>query len=562
MSSSPVPIHRASTYVTSRFDPEFNAQRDGSSHACNPPIPGVDTLSILGRIPRISTFSGASSKADVSFETWKFEVKCIMREKACHKDFLLQGVRKSLRGEACKLCMHLEEDASVETIVRKLEGVYGIVESGTTLLQQFYNAREENDESVAAYGCRLEEIVNRAINRGAVAKEQADEMLRSKLWTGLKDERIRNATRYKYEIIPDFDTLRAELRAMEQEIRELDSVREKAPKPPRAVLPATFMPQTKGDSDHDSTRKSVAQLTAKVKELEEKVAKQPDTTKMLSKILEKIEKLEEKSKEVGREGVVETKPLNSRGPLPRDSQKVHQSRQKFVPSYAKLVKPLNDMVTRMLKSGNSDTVVCLRISFEGMTALLNDPEVRDKLKKKVVEEVVQLGFNYLTDRPGSVVFVLETTNLTALKELWKKCRDDSLRNDLNIAISESQEMEEKFEGVDIDFIVDIDEEEFREACWELHLFSQNEVIRKNVTDSDEPLTLDKVVNTVELQVQDLQKMRKDMSGMKDVQGYLTQPSLPSLSVVSPLQSMEKPKRHFREESSELEDFEMRMLCKD
>jgi len=180
MSSSPVPIHRASTYVTSRFDPEFNAQRDGSSHACNPPIPGVDTLSILGRIPRISTFSGASSKADVSFEAWKFEVKCLMREKACHKDLLLQGVRKSLRGEACKLCMHLGEDASVETIVRKLEGVYGIVESGTTLLQQFYNARQDNDESVAAY-CRLEEIVNRAINRGAVAKEQADAMLRSKL---------------------------------------------------------------------------------------------------------------------------------------------------------------------------------------------------------------------------------------------------------------------------------------------------------------------------------------------------------------------------------------------
>ncbi|KAK3726814.1 hypothetical protein QZH41_019605 [Actinostola sp. cb2023] len=100
-----------------------------------------------------------------------------------------------VNGEASRLAMHLGEDASLEEILIKLERVYGTVESGTTLLQQFYNSRQEGEESVGAYSCRLEDILNKAIARGAVAREQGDEMLRSKLWTGLKDERIRNATR-------------------------------------------------------------------------------------------------------------------------------------------------------------------------------------------------------------------------------------------------------------------------------------------------------------------------------------------------------------------------------
>ncbi|KAK3748337.1 hypothetical protein QZH41_008691, partial [Actinostola sp. cb2023] len=104
--------------------------------------------------------------------------------------------------------------------------------------------------------------------------------------------------------------------------------------------------------------------------------------------------------------------------------------------------------------------------------------------KIVGEDVAELGFIVLDILMGSVVFVLETTNLTALKELWKKCRDDSFRNNLNIAIKESQEMEENFKGVDIDVIVDIDEEEFREACWELHLFSQIEVVEEQAKSSE------------------------------------------------------------------------------
>lgn len=287
--------------------------------------PSAETVSMFGRVPRISTFSGSSSKADTSFEAWKFEVRCHMNENSCNRDLLLQGVRKSLRGEAGTLCMHLGENASIEDILRKLEGVYGIVESGTTLLQQFYNAKQESGESVAEYGCRLEEIVNRAISRGAVAKEQANEMLRSKMWTGLRDERVRNATRYKYDTTLDFDALRAELRAMEQEIKELDCVQNKNSKQQRT----SHMPQVRGEDIGEQTEKSLDELKQKVKVLEEKVARQPDTTKLLNRILEKVEKLEKDDQKSNRESennkakAVENKSSNSKGPLGRDVQRAH-----------------------------------------------------------------------------------------------------------------------------------------------------------------------------------------------------------------------------------------------
>ena len=86
--------------------------------------PSAETVSMFGRVPRISTFSGNSSKADTSFEAWKFEVRCLMNENSCNKDLLLQGVRKSLRGEAGTLCMHLGEKASIEDILHNSNSFY------------------------------------------------------------------------------------------------------------------------------------------------------------------------------------------------------------------------------------------------------------------------------------------------------------------------------------------------------------------------------------------------------------------------------------------------------
>lgn len=255
------------------------------------------------RPPRVSNFSGFPLKGETSFESWKFEVRCLMKNNVYDRDLLLQSVRQSLKGEAGRLAMHLGEDASLDDILHKLETVYGIVESGMTLLQKFYNAHQETQESVAEYGCRLEDILDKAVRRGAVSRQQVGEMLRSKLWSGLKDERMRNATRYKYETIMNFDMLMAELRAVEQEMKELDSLPSKSGKPQKAVL-------------MECSNRTVDELTKRVQELEVQIKDQTVNNELLQKILGKIETLER----VQGKKEAPAPPLNRSRPLPRDRQ--------------------------------------------------------------------------------------------------------------------------------------------------------------------------------------------------------------------------------------------------
>lgn len=187
----------------------------------------------------------------------------------------------------------------------KLERVYGTVESATTLLQQFYNCKQEETESIGAYSCRLEDVLNRAFARGAVDKGRSDEMLRNKLWSGLRDERVRNATRYKLEQIHQFDELVGELRAAEQELKELEGVRATRLRSTNKVM---YAPQVQ--EKEETGTNTIQELNRKVKALEENLAKQADTNRTLNRILERIEALE-----------LDFKSSNSKGPLTRDSQK-------------------------------------------------------------------------------------------------------------------------------------------------------------------------------------------------------------------------------------------------
>lgn len=183
---------------------------------------------VLPQPPRVSTFSGCPTKSDVTFDVWLFEVRCLLRDGLYPMDLITQSVRRSLRGEAGRLAMHLGEEATAEEIIRKLQRVYGVVESGAAVLQRFYNSRQEENEGVAAYGCRLEDTLSCAVERGGVSKRQADEMLRNKLWTGLRDERVKNVVRHRVDQLDDFDSLLAEVRAAEQEVREGDKLWGKA----------------------------------------------------------------------------------------------------------------------------------------------------------------------------------------------------------------------------------------------------------------------------------------------------------------------------------------------
>ena len=114
---------------------------------------------------------------------------------------LLQSIRNSLKGSARSLLVFLGENVKVADILNKLDGFYGNGSSGETLIQSFYNDYKKDDESIVSYVSRLEQTISRAIRCWHMELSAKDAMLRSKFWTGLKSQQLRNSTRHLYDSV-------------------------------------------------------------------------------------------------------------------------------------------------------------------------------------------------------------------------------------------------------------------------------------------------------------------------------------------------------------------------
>ena len=111
-------------------------------------------------------FSKAEDRKDAPYEAWKYEVQSLMREGVYSAQVIATSAKKSLRGEEDKIARRLGCDASVEDTIRKFDGIYGTVEYSNVLISQFYSAVQLPDESVSAWGCRLEDLLHRALTSG------------------------------------------------------------------------------------------------------------------------------------------------------------------------------------------------------------------------------------------------------------------------------------------------------------------------------------------------------------------------------------------------------------
>ena len=169
--------------------------------------------------PKLPFFSGSAepNKGEASYEVWQYEVKCLQKADGLPESVLLHSIRSSLRGAAREHLIPMGEDASVDEILHKLNDFYGNVSTAETIIQSFYNDFQKEDGSVASFGSRLEQTLSRAIRYGHMELAAKDSMLRSKFWTGLKSQQLRNSTRYLYDTYKDFPSLLREIRKVEQE---------------------------------------------------------------------------------------------------------------------------------------------------------------------------------------------------------------------------------------------------------------------------------------------------------------------------------------------------------
>jgi len=189
-----------------------------------------DTVSVgrtyvpVPQAPRLSFFSGEDQKGDASsYYEWHFEVKCLLSDEDLTPSTVAQAIRKSLRGPAKMILTTLGENASVDIILRKLDTLYGDVSSHGMIMQEFFNSTQRPGESVTSFGCRLEYLLQIAVEHGKMTTDGKNDALKHKFWTGLSSEHLRSQTRHKYDSLSDYDSLLREIRIVEKEMENYPS---------------------------------------------------------------------------------------------------------------------------------------------------------------------------------------------------------------------------------------------------------------------------------------------------------------------------------------------------
>ena len=123
-----------------------------------------------------------------------------------------QALRNSLKGQARRVLFTLGPGATIEQIIHKLERTFGNVASGQTVLQEFYTAEQRENESVTLWGIRLQEIYQRAVEKGFATYEQRDKMLTERFWRSLRSIELQNATSVYCHSAQSFEVLRQKVR--------------------------------------------------------------------------------------------------------------------------------------------------------------------------------------------------------------------------------------------------------------------------------------------------------------------------------------------------------------
>ena len=102
-------------------------------------------------------------------------------------------MRKSLRVPAKKVLLPLGPTATPMEILNRLQSVFGYVASCDAIIEEFYTSEQMPDESVADWGIRLEDILQKAIDKGHKIETSKNDTLRRKFWRSLYSQELKNA---------------------------------------------------------------------------------------------------------------------------------------------------------------------------------------------------------------------------------------------------------------------------------------------------------------------------------------------------------------------------------
>ncbi|XP_046570529.1 uncharacterized protein LOC124278800 [Haliotis rubra] len=210
--------------------------------------------------PKIPFFSGEVGK-DTPYDLWRFEVDCLLQSKTYPHDVILQAIRKSLKGEAALIAMKLGRNATVEILLTKMKSAFGTLRRRATLMSDFYSCSQRENEDVTAWGCRLENMLYQITEHRSIPEDEQDEMLRTRMWDGLKPG-LKGVAAHKFDAITNFDDLRLCLREIEFDLR-----RDKSAVPVKKQTASAKMVNTLNPSSAAATKEEVTDLKAMMVEI-------------------------------------------------------------------------------------------------------------------------------------------------------------------------------------------------------------------------------------------------------------------------------------------------------
>ena len=91
---------------------------------------------------------------------------------------IFDAIRSSLHGKAGSIVVCLGTETSIADILKKMDSVFGEVDTEADLLAAFYSAHQGPRESVSDWGCRMETFFEfDAAKRQATVPGSPDEVL-------------------------------------------------------------------------------------------------------------------------------------------------------------------------------------------------------------------------------------------------------------------------------------------------------------------------------------------------------------------------------------------------
>ncbi|XP_033761514.1 uncharacterized protein LOC117343278 [Pecten maximus] len=149
--------------------------------------------------PRIiSIFSGDDppQKGEATYIEWRFETSRYINDPDILESAVVQAIRRSLRGTARRMLIPLGSTATPTDILEKLDMLFGDISTHGMIMQEFSNCSQRPDESATNFGCRLETLLQTAIENGSLQPLSKNDFLWHKFWTSLYSDKLKSQKRH------------------------------------------------------------------------------------------------------------------------------------------------------------------------------------------------------------------------------------------------------------------------------------------------------------------------------------------------------------------------------